>query len=80
MSMNTVATQARQAIEQNLRRLSARRLRFVADIVQYLATQEEDEATQELCDIPGFLTSFEHGCQDAAAGRLTPIDKLQRKY
>lgn len=77
--MNTTMP-IRQTIDQYLNQLSTPRLRVVAEVLAYLAEQEDAEATQELLNIPGFLASFERGRQDLANGRVMPYQQLQRKY
>ena len=68
--MNTTVTPVRRTIEQYLDQLSSQRLRFVADLLAYLSAREDDEATQELLDIPGFVESFERGRHNVAEGRV----------
>jgi hypothetical protein len=77
--MNTTMP-IRQAIDHYLDQLSTPRLRFAAQVLAYLADQEDHDATQELLDIPGFLASFERGRQDLAQGRITSYEELRRKY
>jgi hypothetical protein len=60
----------RQTIDQYLNQLSLERLNFVADFLAYLADRENDKATQELLDIPGFMESFQKGEKDIEEGRL----------
>jgi hypothetical protein len=67
-------------IDRYLKQLSLERLQVVADFVAYLADKESEEATQELEEISGFLESFEKGKQDISEGRVTPLEKLKRKY
>ena len=66
--MNTSET--RHKIDCCLDRLSSKQLQLVADLLTYLADKDDDDATQELLDIPEFLASFERGQRDIAAGRL----------
>jgi hypothetical protein len=76
MSTAELQEQVKAYIDQ----LSPERLRVAADFLAYLADRESEEATQELLDIPGFLEAFERGKKDAAAGKVTPVEKLRRKY
>ena len=78
--MNTTMTPIRQTIELYLNQLSSQRLQLVAEMLAYLSEREEDEATEELLDIPGFIESFERGCRDLVKGRITPYEQLKRKY
>jgi hypothetical protein len=66
----------RQA-KNRLAALSEERLR-VAD--HFLAYLEEEDATEELLRIPGFAEEFEDAQKDIKAGRLTPVERLSRKY
>jgi len=66
--MNTV--ELRQQIEQYLEQLSVDRLKTAAKVLAYLAEQEDNDETQELIDIPGFVESFERGKKDIEAGHV----------
>jgi len=76
--MNTAAIH--QTINYYINQLSPERLNIAAELLAYLADKESDEATRELSDIPGFVESFERGRKDIAAGRVTPLSQLKRKY
>ena len=76
--MNTSAIH--QTIDYYVNQLSPEYLNIAAELLAYLADRESTEATRELSDIPGFIESFERGRKDIAAGRLTPISQLRRKY
>jgi len=76
--MNTV--EIRHTIDYYVNQLSPERLNIAAELLAYLADKERVEATHELSDIPGFVESFERGRSDIAAGRLTPLSQLKRKY
>jgi len=73
-------TEIREQIQQYVDQLSPERLRVAVDFLAYLAERESQEATEELLKIPGFVEAFEKAKQDVAAGRLTPVEKLRRKY
>ncbi|MBM4042650.1 MAG: hypothetical protein FJ290_29530 [Planctomycetes bacterium] len=60
-----------------LKGLSEERLRLADGFLAYL---EEEDATEELLRIPGFAEEFEEAERDIAAGRLTPAEKLRRKF
>lgn len=49
----------RQQIEEYLEQLSPERLLVAADFLAYLAAREENDATEELLNIPGFQEVFE---------------------
>lgn len=70
----------REQIQQYVDQLSPERLRVAADFLAYLADRESQEATEELIKIPGFVEAFEKAKQDIAAGQLTPVEELRRKY
>lgn len=70
----------RHQINQYIAQLSPQRLRVAADFLAYLAERESEEATEELLEISGFVEAFEEAKRDIAAGRLTPVEDLQRKY
>ncbi len=74
------AIEIQEQINQYLKQLSLERLQVIADFAAYLADKESEEATQELEEIPGFVESFERGKKDVSEGRVTPLEKLKRKY
>lgn len=59
---------ARQVINQCLNELPEERLNFVAELLIYLV--DDENATQELLNVPGFIESFERGKADIAAKRF----------
>ena len=67
-----------QAAEQRLRHLSIDRLRVALDFLTYLEQKEEDEATEELLNIPGVTTEFHAAMQEAAAGDVVPFSQIRR--
>lgn len=78
LPMNT--TQMRRQIKRYVDQLSVERLRVAADFLAYLAERESNEATQELLEISGFVEAFEKAKQNVAAGKVTRVDQLRRKY
>lgn len=70
----------RDQVKEYIDQLSPERLLVAADFLAYLTDRESEEATQELLEIPGFLEAFDRGKKDAAAGKVTPVEKLRRKY
>ena len=44
------------------------------------AERESNEATNELLKIPGFLEAFNKAQKDLAAGKVTTVEQLKRKY
>ena len=76
--MDTI--ELRQKVKEYIEQLSPERLRVAADFLAYLADKESEEATQELLNIPGFLEAFEKAKKNIAAGNVTPVEKLRRKY
>lgn len=73
--MSTV--ELRRKIKKTVDTLSPAQLRAAARLLGRL--RAEEDATDELLRIPGFLVSFERGMQDVAAGRVTPVEKPRRK-
>ena len=67
-------------VKRRLGGLSTPRLRVADEFVAFLEEREDDDATEELLRIPGFAEEFEEAQRDIAAGRLTPVEKLKRKY
>ena len=67
----------RRKVKQTVDMLGAEKLKAAERLLGRL--RDEDAATTELLEIPGFLESFQRGLKDAAAGRVTPVEKLRRK-
>jgi hypothetical protein len=67
-----------QDAESRLRRLSPERLRVVSDFLAYLEEREENEATAELLNIPGFESAFREATQEAEAGEVVPFSQVRR--
>ncbi len=67
-----------QDAENRLRRLSPERLRVVSDFLAYLEEREENEATAELLNLPGFETAFREAIQQAEAGEVVPFNRVRR--
>lgn len=67
-----------QAAEQRLRHLSIDRLRVALDFLAYLEQKEENEATEELLNIPGLTTEFHGAMQEAALGEVVPFSHIRR--
>ncbi len=67
-----------QDAENRLRRLSPERLRVVSDFLAYLEEREENEATAELLNIPGFETAFREAKQQVEAEEVVPLSRIRR--
>lgn len=52
----------------------------MADFLAYLSERESTEATNELLKIPGFVEAFNKAQKDIAAGKVTTVEQLKRKY
>lgn len=63
---------------QRLQRLSPDRLKVADDFLAYLEEREENEATQELLAVPGFVEAFDRTVQQADAGEVVPFDTIRR--
>ena len=70
----------RQNLKQSIDRLSPQRLTVAADFLAYLEEREINEATSEFLKIPGFLEAFNKARTDVAAGKVTTVEQLKRKY
>ena len=64
--------------ERRLRNLSPERLRAVNDFLAYLQEREENEATAELLNIPGFEAAFRHAIKQADSGDLVHFEDIRR--
>jgi hypothetical protein len=74
------AVDTRRIAKRRLDSLSADRLRVADDFLAYLQEREDNEATEELLRIPGFVERLEKAERQIAAGQVTPVEKLRRKY
>ena len=70
----------RENLKESIDRLSPERLLVAADFLAYLAERESNEATKELLKIPGFVEAFNKAQKDVAAGKVTTVEQLKRKY
>jgi hypothetical protein len=73
-------TMLRRQVKRRVDSLTEERLKVADEFLAYLEERESREATEELLKIPGFVEAFEEGKKDIAAGRVTPVSKLRRKY
>lgn len=64
--------------EKQLRQLSIERLLVAIDFLTYLAEREENEATQELLEIPGVESVFLEARQEAEAGEVVAFEQIRR--
>ncbi len=62
-----------QEAQARLHNLSPGRLRVANDFLTYLQEREENEATQELLEIPGFLSAFHQATAQAETGETKVI-------
>ncbi|MDZ8070845.1 MAG: hypothetical protein RMY64_35405 [Nostoc sp. DedQUE08] len=67
-----------QEAEKRLRRLSPERLRVVSDFLADLEEREENEATAELLNVPGFEQALREAMQEAEAGEVVSFDSIRR--
>ncbi len=74
------AVDTRRAAKRRIDSLSEGRLRVADDFLAYLQERESNEATEELLRIPGFVERLETTEKQIAAGQVTPVEKLRRKY
>ncbi|MBM4040055.1 MAG: hypothetical protein FJ290_16240 [Planctomycetes bacterium] len=74
------AVDTRRVAKRRLDSLSADRLRVADDFLAYLQEREDSEATEELLRIPGFVERLAAAERQIAEGKVTPVEKLRRKY
>ncbi|QSJ14532.1 hypothetical protein JYQ62_21765 [Nostoc sp. UHCC 0702] len=67
-----------QEAEKRLRRLSPEKLLVVSDFMAYLEEREENEATAELLNIPGFEEALREALQQAETGETVRFDSVRR--
>ena len=73
-------TELRQVAKDTLDGLPPAQLKVAAEFLRFLNERISDEATEELLKIPGLLEDLKEAERDIAEGRMTPVDKLRRKY
>lgn len=64
--------------ERRLRGLSSERLRVANDFLAYLQEREENEATAELLNIPGFEEAFQRAVEQAESGDVVRFEDVRR--
>lgn len=64
--------------ERRLRSLSPERLRVANDFLAYLLEREENEATTELLNIPGFMAAFQRAVEQADKGETVRLEEIRR--
>jgi hypothetical protein len=74
------STDTRRLAKRRIDLLSDERLRVADDFLAYLEERESNEATEELLRIPGLVEAFERAKRSISTSRLTPVEKLRRKY
>jgi len=74
------ARELRRRAKQRIDGLSPERVSVALDFLAYLEEREANEATEELLRIPGFVEEFARAEREIAEGKLTPVEKLRRKY
>jgi hypothetical protein len=67
-----------QTTERRLRQLSPERLRVADDFLAYLEEREENEATQEMLNIPGFETAFHRAIDQIEARNIISFEDIRR--
>lgn len=67
-----------QEAQLRLRSLSPQRLRVAYDFLAYLQEREENEATQELLELPGFLAAFQQAAAQVEAGDVVAWEDVRR--
>ena len=63
--------------ERRLRSLSFERLRVANDFLAYLQEREENEATAELLNIPGFEAAFRRAVEQVERGEVVRLGTLE---
>jgi hypothetical protein len=64
--------------EGRLRRLFPERLQVADGFLGYLEEIEENEATQELLNLPGFEAAFRQALQQAESGEIVRFEDIRR--
>lgn len=76
--MSTI--EMRRVARRKIEALPSSKLKTALDFLAFLETREEADATEELERIPGFAKEMAKAEQEIAAGRVTPVEDLRRKY
>ncbi len=78
-NVNSQVPKLLQEAQARLRSLSPGRLRVANDFLSYLQEREENEATQELLELPGFLPAFRRATAQAEAGETVAWEDVRRE-
>ena len=78
MKSETPDTALLEAAKNYLNNLSSQRLQVAIDFLAYLQKKEEEEATEELLDIPDFEQKLEEAEAEAEAGEVVSWTKIRR--
>jgi hypothetical protein len=76
--MSTI--EMRRKARRKIQKLSPRDLRTALDFLDSLEARDEEDATEELERIPHFAEAMAKAEREVAAGRVTQVEKLGRKY
>jgi len=74
MNASAILTEA----ERRLSSLSPERLRVANDFLAYLQEHEENQATAELLNIPGFEAAFRRAVEQANSGDVVRFEDICR--
>jgi hypothetical protein len=70
--------EVRQQVKFYIDQLSSEKLLVAADLLAYLVEKEDQEATQELLDIPRFENELREAEEQAAAGDFVSFKAIRR--
>ncbi len=72
-------TELRRRVKRRVDSLTEERLHVADKVLARLQEEESISATEELLAIPGFLEAFRRAKQEAAEGKLVPLEDIQWK-
>ncbi|MFP4057196.1 MAG: hypothetical protein ACLF0G_10035 [Candidatus Brocadiia bacterium] len=72
-------SELRRRLKRRVDALTEERLLVADKLLARLEEEESIAATEELRAIPGLLEAFRKGKQEAAEGKLTPLEDIQWK-
>jgi hypothetical protein len=74
------AAALRRQLKKTIDRLPSEKLRSAADFVEYLSSQVDGLSEDDRRKIAGMKKRIAKAERDIAAGRMTPVENLRRKY
>ena len=73
------STDVKRLAKQKIDALSPIGAKVALEFLSYLDAKEDSAATEELLAMPGLLADFREAERQVAAGKVVPLEELQRR-